>query len=393
MVGKIAFFLPDLNAGGAERAALLLAQAWPTAPSPLVIVRNTSGRYGEDSRIIGDVRIVSLGLARSGISSSLRTPRRLGRIVREHEISTVVSFLSLPSVLATRCVARDVEVWASIQTALGRRAVAGSRGRLEKLQQWGLAGAGWFAICRVDGVFVPCDGMRRCGPVRRCEEAGRRVVTLPNPVDPQLLSVSARGGRIGLPHVVTAGRLVPRKRFDVFLKAISEVSRVQPVRATIFGEGPSEECLKGLVGRLGLREVVTFRGYVSEQREIYEDADVFVMTSDYEGFGNVVAEALAVGLPVVSTEAPYGPADILNHGEFGVLAGCGDWRGIANGILACLPGGPEHERLRSRARERSRLFAAPDVAKRMYTVLAGLGDETGVTGSDSAGRNSVPDDT
>ena len=89
----------------------------------------------------------------------------------------------------------------------------------------------------------------------------------------------------------------------------------------------------------------------SDPTPFYQTADIFVLSSDYEGFGNVIVEALACGTPVVSTDCPAGPREILNDGEFGTLVPVGDEAALAEGIMSTLRQKPDAEKLRGRARD------------------------------------------
>jgi glycosyltransferase involved in cell wall biosynthesis len=368
-MAKVAFFLPDLNGGGAERAAILLAKYWPIEPKPLIVVRATTGRYATDKDLLADLTLISLGLPRGGVAASLMTACRLARVVGDHNIDTVVSFLSLPSVLATRLFRPSLRIWASIQSAIGIEAIVQSepgQARVIQIAYWGL---GAITIPFTQGVFIPSNSFRGPGalPISRRDIP---VVTLPNPIDPYLLATERKSpSQASEPLIVAAGRLVRRKRFDIFLESIAKVRQVRPVRASLFGEGPCLDELIALAQQLGISEIVSFNGFAPELSTIYGSADLFVMTSDYEGFGNVLVEALAFGLPVVSTDAPFGPAEILGGGAFGLLASCGDSDGVTAAILRCLPGGPDHERLRANARDRASHYAAPRLAQQMYSAL------------------------
>jgi glycosyltransferase involved in cell wall biosynthesis len=197
--------------------------------------------------------------------------------------------------------------------------------------------------------------------------------SIPNPIDPALLKQPPprlSEVSVHIPEIVSAGRLVPQKRFDVFLAAIAEVRKVREVHATIFGEGRLLGALQRQAKSLGIKEIVEFRPFESDLDRVYGHADLFALTSDFEGFGNVIVEALAYGLPVVATDAPYGPTEILDEGQYGLVVPRGDHRRIAEAMLAALPGGPEHARLIATARQRAERYAADRVAQEMHDCAA-----------------------
>jgi glycosyltransferase involved in cell wall biosynthesis len=150
------------------------------------------------------------------------------------------------------------------------------------------------------------------------------------------------------PVVVAAGSLTQQKGFDDLLAALALVRGRLPVRAIILGEGPDRGALEAQVGSLGLRESVSLPGYVSNVAAFMEAADLFVLSSHYEGFGLVLAEALAVGTPVVSTDCRAGPREILEDGTWGRLVPVGDTQALGAAIVAALAETPDRERLRRR---------------------------------------------
>jgi glycosyltransferase involved in cell wall biosynthesis len=121
------------------------------------------------------------------------------------------------------------------------------------------------------------------------------------------------------PVFVTAGRLVEMKDHRTLLRAFALHLRQQPSRLMLLGAGPMLQELRTLAGSLGIADHVAFEGFVPNPLPYMRAADAFVLSSRSEGFGNVIVEALGCGTPVVATDCPHGPADILAHGKFGIL--------------------------------------------------------------------------
>ncbi|MBY6276608.1 MAG: glycosyl transferase [Symbiobacterium thermophilum] len=135
------------------------------------------------------------------------------------------------------------------------------------------------------------------------------------------------------PIVLGAGRLAKEKDFPTLIKAFGLVLRALPARLIIIGEGPMRIELETLIRNLGLEEHVSLPGFVSNPYAYYARSAVFVLSSVSEGFSNVLVEAQACGTPVVSTDCPYGPSEILNGGEYGRLVPVGDCEELARAIL------------------------------------------------------------
>jgi glycosyltransferase involved in cell wall biosynthesis len=150
---------------------------------------------------------------------------------------------------------------------------------------------------------------------------------------------------------VTAGRLVEMKDHRTLLQAFAIHLRSRPARLVVLGAGPKLAELQVLAETLGIVEHVAFEGFVQNPLPYMRAADGFVLSSRSEGFGNVLVEAMGCGTPVVSTDCPFGPADILADGQYGVLVPPRDPEALATGLAQLLDsrGKWPAERLRERA--------------------------------------------
>ena len=126
----------------------------------------------------------------------------------------------------------------------------------------------------------------------------------------------------------------------------------------ILGEGSERTALETQVHALGLEGRVLLPGYKSDPAPYYARADLFVLSSDHEGFGNVIVEALDHGVPVVSTDCPSGPREILQEGKYGTLVPVGDVDALAQAMLATLHAPHDPAALKARARD----FAVDTIA-------------------------------
>ncbi|MCA9400626.1 MAG: glycosyltransferase, partial [Candidatus Omnitrophica bacterium] len=129
----------------------------------------------------------------------------------------------------------------------------------------------------------------------------------------------------GYRTIISVGRLVPQKRFDRLIKAFAEVQRNhQDIRMIILGTGPLEEELKKIAKTMNVNDCISFVGFQTNPFAWMAKADIFVLSSDYEGFPNVILEAMACGVPVISTDCCSGPNEIITHGENGYLSSLDD---------------------------------------------------------------------
>lgn len=174
--------------------------------------------------------------------------------------------------------------------------------------------------------------------------------------------------RAGEPTVVlSVGRLTAPKDYSTLLRAFALVKRARPVRLVILGEGEERAGLETMVRNFGLEDVVSLPGFAKNPYDYMSKAEVFVLSSAWEGFGNVLVEAMAVGTPVVATDCPNGPAEILENGKYGRLVPVGNAAALAEGILATLDDSTNSEVLRHRAKE----FSYDDIADQYLEILHG----------------------
>ena len=152
------------------------------------------------------------------------------------------------------------------------------------------------------------------------------------------------------PRILSVASLKLPKNHALLLRAFALLPAALDAQLMLLGQGDMESALRSLADELGIAERVIFAGFHPDPTAFYTTADLLVLSSDYEGFGNVIVEALAVGTPVVSTDCPTGPAEILANGAYGKLVPVGDASALAASITASLAEGHDPELLKARAR-------------------------------------------
>jgi len=137
--------------------------------------------------------------------------------------------------------------------------------------------------------------------------------------------------------ILGAGRFTAQKGFDVLIRAFRTIlGRIPDCRLVIVGDGPDRGKLEGLVRDLGLAERVDLPGYTKNPYSFMKNADLYVLSSRYEGLAMTLIEAMALGTPVVSTDCPSGPAEVLDGGRFGTLVPVADHQALARAIVDAL---------------------------------------------------------
>ncbi len=169
-----------------------------------------------------------------------------------------------------------------------------------------------------------------------------RVIAIRNPViTPELYRMAEATAdhpwlKEKIPLIMGIGRLSPEKDFPTLLRAFGRVRAARPSRLMILGEGPLLPELQALAAELGLAEAVAFPGFCPNPFAYLKQASLFAFSSAWEGSGNVLVEALALGIPSVSTDCPYGPRETLADGRYGALAPVGDDEALAKAMLETL---------------------------------------------------------
>ncbi len=160
-----------------------------------------------------------------------------------------------------------------------------------------------------------------------------------------------------IPVIVAVGRLVECKDYPNLFKAFKLVLKKKPTRLVILGDGPEKENLRNLVNQMGLSSSIAFLGFQSNPFKYMKQSSVFVLSSLQEGFGNVIIEAMACGVPVVSTNCPVGPGEIIENNKNGILVPVGNYQKMSDAILGILNNLQLAKNLISSGKERAEFFS------------------------------------
>jgi glycosyltransferase involved in cell wall biosynthesis len=166
-------------------------------------------------------------------------------------------------------------------------------------------------------------------------------------------------------RIIAIGTLKEQKDYPTLLRAFKKVTVKKNAELLILGEGPERPKLEKLINELNLQGNVHLPGFVQNPISYLKGADLFVLSSAWEGFGNVIVEALACGVPVVSTDCKSGPAEILENGKYGSLVPVGEPQALAETILEELDKEHDPEPLKTRAQD----FSAEKIVGQYLELL------------------------
>lgn len=355
---KIAFHFPTLASGGVEKMRITLARELLSRGIDVdFVLCQAKGEYLD--QVPRDVGVHDLRAPRT--RSSL-VP--LVRYLKQNKPDYLVASLgpqNVVAVLAKALSGTTTKVFVTQHNALTRQA------NNESTQQRLIPLAYRWALPRADGVLAVSEGI--ADDMAAATGFPRsRINVVYNPA-----YTEAKDGSSSLPdwlkdknYVLSVGRLVPQKGFDDLIRAFRKAhSKHSDLHLVILGNGPLRESLHRLASELGLGESVHMPGFASNPAAYFENARLFVLSSRYEGFGNVLVEALSFGTPIVSTDCQFGPIEILKGGEYGRLVPVDDIEMLATAIDRSLTQAHDPEYLKGRARE----FSAEAIADRYLSVL------------------------
>jgi glycosyltransferase involved in cell wall biosynthesis len=175
---------------------------------------------------------------------------------------------------------------------------------------------------------------------------------------------TAWGGWKG-PRIITVGRLKTVKNHKLLIRALKRLLAVQDARLMILGTGEEADSTAAFARAEGVAEKVLMPGAAIDPTPYYRSADLFVLSSNREGFGNVIIEALACGVPVVSTDCRSGPSEILANGKYGRLVPVGDEIALAQAMAESLSARHDRPALKRRAAD----FAPETIAEQYLNLL------------------------
>lgn len=327
---RILLVLPSLERGGGERVLLQLAGSFQAAGREVHVAALLGG--GPLRPLVPNGvtlhELIDAGDAPKGLALAWRALPRLVsliRALRPHAVLSTMTGTNMLAVLAcmrvrirTRLVLREASSLVNTKSALKRQAMR------------------WLYGC-ADGLVAVSAGVAQ--DLRRLGLADDRIHVIRNPVDVERLRQLAT---VGLPpalqdnasYVVSLGRLTEAKDFPTLLRAYATSALRGSHRLIIVGEGEQRTNLENLMRDMGLADRVLLTGAMDNPYRVLAGASLHVLSSRWEGYPNVLLEALALGVPAVSTDCLHGPREILDGGRYGRLTPVGDVAALSRAMDA-----------------------------------------------------------
>lgn len=366
---KLALVISSLGGGGAERVMTVLAKAWADAGNDVTLITLASraqDRYPLDpavKRVALDVAGRSSNPA-SAITNNLIRVRALRAAIRNGRPDAVVSFMANTNVLSVIAAAGlRVPVIVSERVFVQAQPPRGIRSLLYRLLYRRAAA-------------VVAQTRRAAYDIER--RAACATVVIPNPIwrEPTPCPDECRDPGRAPPadprrHTLLAvGRLAPQKGFDLLLAAFASIAdRFPNWNLTILGEGRARAALTQVAASRGLEGRVALPGFDNGVRAAMRRADLFVLSSRFEGFPNALLEAMSEGMACASFDCQAGPRELIRHGENGLLVPAENVSALADTLATLMRDGNLRARLGARAREVGALYSLPAVIGRWNALL------------------------
>lgn len=362
MTAKVSICLPDLRGGGAERVNLDLAHAFVARGLEVefALLRAT-GDFLQEAREIATIHDLGGARMRS-------VPGALARYLRNARPDCLLAAMWPLTVMAP--VAR-------VLSRQKTRVVVSEHGILSaQYKSWGRAHSVALRASTALGyrmsdavVAVSSGGADDMATLSGLSRERIQVIHNPvpahRPASPEALAeAEALWACPAGARILSVGRFKAVKNHPLLLEAFAQIPDTQ-ARLMLVGTGENEAELRTLAERLGVASRVIFAGFQADPAAFYESADLFVLSSNNEGFGNVIVEALGAGVPVVSTRCPSGPEEILDHGRFGLLTPVGDVAALRDAMMQGLEAPVDREVLRGRAAD----FSVERAAQAYLTAM------------------------
>lgn len=388
---RVAFLLDNLSGGGAERVVLGMASGFSALgyevdllvcemqgelcgsipPEVNLVVLQPVGKMAGLVTAIRRGGWRGLGGILFWLASARKIPRSFRYIreirdylqnVRPDVMLSALGKSSISAVLAADGLDVATRIFVGVQIALSVRSEQSRKSG--KGQAYAMVPMFRYCFPKAHGLIAASRGVAE-DAIRLLDLDPARVHAVYNPV--VITEPAGESGSIcahpwfapgAAPVVLGMGRLVEQKNFPLLVRAFAAVRQRVDARLVILGGDKSSteqmahrQELQDLAVELGIGEDVALLGYQSNPHAFLRAARVFVLSSSFEGFGNVLVEALLAGCPVISTDCPSGPAEILDNGRFGTLVPVNDAGRLTDAILASLASEPDTKMLRERGRE------------------------------------------
>lgn len=355
---RIMFYINVIDGGGAERVMTNLSSQFADNGYQVTFVTS----YPAEIEYQLNKKIKRFNLEEKQNNTS-KISRNIGRIIRLRELikeekpDLLVTFMGEPN-------------FRGVIAKIGLKTKVVVSVRNDPNKEYGgkvMRFVGKVILPFADGCVFQTEDAKKWFP----EKLQRKSTVIWNAVNEDFYKI-LRSPVKGL--VVSCGRLQPQKNHKMLISAIKQVFENYPnVRLNIYGSGNLESELTSYINELGMKNVITLKGQTSNVAEVLKKADIFVMSSDYEGMPNALMEAMASGVPCISTDCPCGgPKMLITDREEGILVNTNDEIGLAKAIEELLSNDNLKENLSIQAKNKAISFRSDAIFNQWVSYIERL---------------------
>lgn len=355
-MSKFMFVIPTLSKGGAEKVVSVLSSAIADEGQEMVVVKYYDTE--EEYPIGKNVKVINLSGGDISSYNRISGFKRIGllrKIIKQENPDFVIPFLFLVTLcteIAVMGLKTNVYKTVRIDPAKGPQI------------KWQRVLRDYF-VKKSKCTFVQNEKQKAYFP-KKCHD---RIHVLFNPVSPEFLNCEPLLERNPF-TVVGAGRLAQQKNFKLLIDSfIAAVGNEDNVLLQIFGEGQQREELQQYIDATGMADKIKLMGRTNHLLEVFKNTDLFVLSSNYEGMPNALIEAMAAGLPCVSTDCPTGPSDLIENGVNGILVPVDDKEAMTQAISDIYNKNVDLEQMSKLSREKIiEVCSAKKLAQKMIEI-------------------------
>jgi glycosyltransferase involved in cell wall biosynthesis len=348
---KILLIMPSLAGGGAEKImSLLLKYLNREIFEPSLVLLNKEGTYLDE--IPEDVTIIDLN--KRGRMDFFRLVAQLAKHIAREAPSLIVSSLTYTNyltLLSRFLSGKSIPVILSDQNTLS---ILLKHERLYPLKKIIIK----LLYPHADRIIANSEGVKE-DLLNFLPLDPDKILLIYNSIDIATIDkltkeeVEHPWFQDEIPVLIACGRLTRQKNYPLLIKTFAKVQEATRAKLLILGEGEELRALEKLACTLGVRDKVSFLGFQKNPFKFMARGTIFVLSSSWEGFANVIIEAIACGVPVISTDCPSGPAELITDGVNGILVRVENRDALSKAILRLLRDEPLRKQLAEAGRKRA----------------------------------------
>lgn len=370
---KIAIFMHNFNGGGAEKVTIKLAdELEKRGYNVTFIMRETIGEL--KNTVPHSINVIDLNINnKSKIIKNLKNITALKKIFNANEFDIMLSITFNMSVLAG--IAKFISRSKMKLFAIMHNTISKEKNSLFMLRKLIIK-----LVNKQIKRFVFVSDGARLDFIQTMKIDDKKTITIYNPVVSdeieekclEKINCDWLDNKDGYKVIVNIGRLTPQKNQQFLLQAIKKVSEEIKVRLIILGEGELRKKLETKADELQISDIVNFYGFAENPYVFLKKADLFVLSSDYEGLPTVLIESLACGCNIVSTDCPTGPYEILDNGKYGKLVQLNNLEEMVENIKYMLKSGGLEENI---LKERAKVFSIENSVDKYILLMEDKDEE------------------